>query len=99
MYNHCVSKKNVYPQWFVYIVQCSDNTFYTGLTYDINSRIKTHNSGKGAAYTRGRGPVKLIHSEKFSTHKEAAQREFIIKKLSRQQKEKMIALGNFSSLS
>jgi putative endonuclease len=83
-------KNNIHSQWFVYIVQCNDDTFYTGLTYNIDSRIKTHNSGKGAIYTHGRGPVKLIHSEKFSTHREAAQRECTIKKLTRQQKEEMI---------
>jgi len=82
--------KSTHPHWFTYILQCADKTYYTGLTYDLDHRIKVHNSGKGATYTRGRGPVKLVHSEKFTTHKEAAQKECEIKKLSRSKKEILI---------
>lgn len=82
--------KSTHPHWFTYILQCADKTYYTGLTYDLDHRIKVHNSGKGATYTRGRGPVKLVHSEKFATHKEAAQKECEIKKLSRSKKEILI---------
>ena len=84
-----MSEKNVHPIWFVYIVECRDHTYYTGISYDIDHRLKMHNAGKGAAYTRGRRPVKLIYSEKFSTYKKAAGREFAIKKLTRKQKEKL----------
>ena len=78
-----------HPYWFTYIVQCADNTYYTGLTYDLDHRIKTHNAGKGAVYTRGRRPVKLIYFEKFNSYTEAARREHLIKKLTSKQKEKL----------
>jgi putative endonuclease len=81
-------KTDVY--WFVYIVECSDGTYYTGISNDVKNRIEKHNTGKGAAYTRGRGPVKLIYSEKLSTRSEASIRESIIKKLSKLQKVKLI---------
>jgi len=77
--------------WHTYIVRCKDDTLYTGISNDLEERIKKHNLGKGAAYTRGRRPVELICSERFATHKEAAQRECAIKKLTRQQKENLIA--------
>lgn len=83
------STPSKHPYWFTYILQCVDHTYYTGLTYDLDHRIKVHNAGKGAAYTRGRKPVKLVYSEEFTNYKEAAQREFAIKKLTRQQKEKL----------
>lgn len=83
-------KQDNHPNWWVYIVQCNDDTYYTGITPNIDLRIQTHNAGKGAAYTRGRGPVKLTYCEKFSTRSEASIREFAIKKLTRQQKEKLI---------
>ena len=81
---------NSHPYWWTYIVECKDGTYYTGLTYDLDNRLKTHNSGKGATYTRGRRPVTLIYSEKFSTHKEAVQRECFIKKLRRQDKKILV---------
>jgi len=75
---------------FVYILKCKDNTFYTGYTKNIKERVKVHNSGKGAKYTRSRLPVKLIYSESFKTIKEAYKRELAIKKLSRESKKKLI---------
>ena len=77
--------------WFTYIILSKDNTYYTGITNDLEKRLKAHNSGKGAAYTRGRRPVELIHFEEFPSHSEAAQRECAIKKLSRTEKEKLIS--------
>lgn len=71
---------------YTYILRCSDDTLYTGWTNDLSKRLKTHNAGKGARYTRGRLPVKLIYYETFATKKEAMQREAQIKKLSRKQK-------------
>lgn len=85
-------KLDTHPHWFVYIVECRDQTYYTGITPNIEQRIKTHNSGKGAAYTRGRRPVELIYSEKFLTRSEASIRECAIKKLTRAQKEKLIKI-------
>lgn len=71
---------------YTYILKCSDNTLYTGWTNDLAKRIKTHNAGKGARYTRGRLPVKLLYYEIFPTKQEAQRREIQIKKLSRQEK-------------
>lgn len=76
--------------WFVYIVICSDNTLYCGITNDIEKRINTHNSGKGAKYTKKRLPVKLIYSKKFPDKSAAAKEEYRIKHLSREEKLKLI---------
>lgn len=78
---------------YVYIVQCRDGTFYTGWTKDMDKRVLEHNQGKGAKYTRGRSPVVLKYYEAFATREEALKREHFIKKLSRQQKEKLIQMG------
>ncbi|AFS79419.1 GIY-YIG domain protein [Gottschalkia acidurici 9a] len=64
---------------YVYIVECKDGTLYTGWTTDLKRRISEHNSGKGAKYTRARGPVKLKYFEKFDTKQEAMKREYQIK--------------------
>ncbi len=78
---------------YVYILSCGDGTFYTGWTTDLEKRVKVHNQGKGAKYTRSRLPVKLLYSEEYSEKGEALRREAAIKKLTRRQKEKLIA-GN-----
>ena len=73
--------------WYVYMVQCSDGTLYTGITNDLEKRIATHNSGKdGAKYTRGRRPVKLVYAERAGTKSAAAGLEHRIKRLKRAQK-------------
>ncbi len=77
--------------WYVYIVRCADNTFYTGCTTDVEKRILTHNTGKGAKYTRARLPVQLVFIEPSTTHSEALKREFAIKALSRLQKKELIS--------
>ncbi len=74
------------PDYYTYILKCSDDTLYTGWTNDLNKRLQTHNNGKGARYTRARLPVMLIYFEKFQTKKDAMKREIAIKKLSRKQK-------------
>ncbi len=71
---------------FVYILSCADGTLYTGYTVDLARRIAAHNAGRGAKYTRGRLPVRLVFSEKFRTPNEAMRREAQIKKLSRAEK-------------
>ncbi len=76
---------------FTYIVKCADGSFYTGWTTDLDRRIETHNSGKGAKYTRPRLPVVLVYYEAFDTKEEAMRREAAIKKLSRQRKEELVA--------
>jgi putative endonuclease len=77
--------------YYTYILKCSDNTLYTGYTNDLDKRINTHNSGKGAKYTRGRIPVKLVYMEEFQDKLDAQKRERTIKKLSRLNKLKLIA--------
>lgn len=73
--------------YFVYILECSDSTFYTGITTNLDRRIKEHNTSKvGAKYTKARRPVKLIYSKEFINRSEASIEESRIKKLSRIEK-------------
>ena len=73
--------------YFVYILECSDYTFYTGITTNLDRRVKEHNSSKlGAKYTKARRPVKLIYSKEFNNRSEASIEESRIKKLSRLEK-------------
>lgn len=76
--------------WFTYILICSDNTLYTGITNNLNKRIVKHNNGKGAKYTKGRTPVKLVYSETNKNKSSASKREAQIKSLSRQEKLELI---------
>ena len=71
---------------FVYILQCADNSFYTGWTVDLAARISAHNKGAGAKYTRGRTPVQLVYSETLPDKSTALRREIEIKKLTRSEK-------------
>ena len=77
---------------FVYIVVCKNEELYTGYTIDIDKRVETHNSGKGAKYTKTRLPVKLVYSEQFENKSEALKREYKIKSLSRIEKLKLIEI-------
>lgn len=72
--------------WCVYILRCADNTLYTGITDDLDHRIKMHNEGRGAKYTRGRGPVTVVYQETFESRSAASKREYEIKQLTRTQK-------------
>jgi len=74
-------------EWYVYIVQCSDKSLYTGITVDVDRRVLEHNtSNKGAKYTRPRRPVQLVYSEIHEDRSSASKRESAIKKLSRAEK-------------
>ncbi|CAB1254168.1 GIY-YIG nuclease family protein [Clostridium sp. MT-14] len=75
---------------YVYILKCRDGTFYTGYTNNLKKRLKAHNSKKGAKYTKGRTPVKLVYFEEFILKKEALHREYSIKKMKREEKLKLI---------
>lgn len=77
--------------WYVYIVECKDGSFYTGISTNVEQRIKDHDCGKGAKYTRGRGPVQLVYQCGFNDRAEASKEECRIKKLARQGKVKLIA--------
>ncbi|MEW4061255.1 GIY-YIG nuclease family protein [Bacillus siamensis] len=75
---------------FFYVLLCNDNSLYAGYTNDLQKRLKTHNEGKGAKYTRARRPVSLYHAESFDTKREAMQAEYCFKQLSRKKKEQYI---------
>lgn len=78
------------PYW-VYILRCRDGTLYTGMAKDVARRLDAHNRGKGAKYTRGRGPVEVVYQERCSSKSAALRRESAIKKLSRAEKLALIA--------
>lgn len=75
---------------FVYVLECSDGTFYTGYTTDVERRLAEHESGEGARYTRGRTPVELCHVEAFDSRSAAMSREYEIKQLSRDRKAEIL---------
>lgn len=80
--------------WKIYILRCGDGTLYTGMTDDLERRLEAHRSGKGAKYTRGRGPLEMVYHEVFSTKAEAMSREWHIKRMTRQEKLKLIENAN-----
>ena len=75
---------------YTYIVKCSDGSLYTGWTNNLEKRIKDHNAGRGAKYTKARRPVVFVYKEEFPTKQEAMKREWEIKRLSRKEKLSMI---------
>lgn len=76
--------------WITYIVECSDESLYTGITNNLDKRIEKHNSGKGAKYTRNRLPVKLVYFIGDMSKSDAAKLEYKIKKMSREDKIRLI---------
>ncbi|MDD5108654.1 MAG: GIY-YIG nuclease family protein [Candidatus Omnitrophica bacterium] len=79
-------------KFWVYILECSDGTYYTGYSSDIGKRIELHNKGRGAKYIRGRGPVKLVWSRKYSYFRKAFLEEKRIQSLTRAQKEELVGI-------
>lgn len=77
-------------KYYIYLARCSDGSLYTGYTNDLKQREHKHNLGLGAAYTRSRGPVKIVYFEKFKTKIQAMRRERAIKSLKKAQKEDLI---------
>ena len=75
---------------YTYILRCADDTLYTGWTNDLEKRIKMHNEGRGAKYTKSRRPVELVYYETFDTKEEAQSREWHIKQLTKKEKLKLI---------
>lgn len=75
---------------FTYMLECKDGTYYTGWTNNLNKRLKNHNDGKGAKYTKARLPVSLIYYEEFQTKEEAMRREYVIKHMTRSEKSKLV---------
>ncbi|MBR5126240.1 MAG: GIY-YIG nuclease family protein [Oscillospiraceae bacterium] len=76
--------------WYLYILRCGDGSLYTGITTDVEKRLETHRSGKGAKYTRGRLPLELVYQETCGSHSDALKRELAVKKYSRAEKQKLI---------
>ena len=76
--------------WKLYILRCRDNSLYTGITTDVERRLEAHRCGKGAKYTRGRGPLELVYWEECGNHSQALKRELEIKAMKREEKEKLI---------
>ena len=80
-------------KWYLYILKCGDGTLYTGIATDVQKRLEMHRSGKGAKYTRGRGPLELVYSEECENHSQALKRECEVKKLTKEQKQQLILTG------
>ncbi len=85
--------------WFLYILECNDGSFYTGITKDIDRRLKAHKDGRGASYTRMHRPVEFIYQEKLFSRTQALVREFAVKALTRKQKEKLVNAEFFDRIS
>ncbi len=77
-------------EWTLYILQCGDGTLYTGITDDLPRRLKAHADGKGAKYTRGRGPLTLRYQETLPNKSAALKRELVVKRLRRSEKLAML---------
>lgn len=76
--------------WKLYILRCGDGSLYTGITTDLEKRLEAHRIGRGAKYTRGRGPLELVYQEECGDHSAALKRELEIKALPREQKERLV---------
>jgi putative endonuclease len=75
--------------WFVYLARCADGTLYTGITVDVAQRIAMHDAGRGAKYTRGRGPLELCATRRCRSKGDALKLELAIKRLGRSDKERL----------
>ena len=80
--------------WFAYILRCADDSLYAGTAKDVAARLAAHNAGRGARYTRGRGPMVLVYSEACGSRGDALKREAAIKRLTRADKDALIAGGS-----
>ena len=77
--------------WIVYMLECTDGTLYTGITNNLGQRMAAHAAGKGARYTKGRGPFRLVYREVYQSRAEASRRETAIKLLCRAKKRQLFA--------
>ena len=77
--------------WVVYILKCGDNSLYTGITNNLEIRLLAHEEGRGAKYTKGRGPFKVVYQQDFSSRSKATVKEMEIKKLSLEEKRQLIS--------
>ncbi len=77
-------------KWYLYILRCGDGTLYTGITDDVERRLAAHRAGKGAKYTRGRGPLELVYQEELEDKSHALRRELEVKAMKRSEKLSLI---------
>lgn len=80
--------------WYLYILRCGDGSLYTGITTDVEKRLEAHRQGRGAKYTRGRGPLALCYRECCGSHSQALRREAAVKALSREKKLQLMGLSS-----
>lgn len=85
-------------QWVLYMLECGDGSLYTGITDDLNRRLAAHSAGKGAKYTRGRGPLTVRYLEHCESHSAALRREIQVKRLTRSQKLKLCASDSVKTM-
>jgi putative endonuclease len=85
--------------WFVYLARCADGTLYCGVAKDVAARLAQHDAGKGARYTRGRGPLALLAKRRCASHGEALRLELAVKALTRDEKERLTNTRRFRALS
>ncbi len=85
-----LKSQDVTSSWFVYILLCGDNSLYTGITNDVLKRLDKHQKGKGAKYTRGRGPLELVYVKEMVNKSSALKEEYRIKQLSKKKKLELI---------
>jgi len=90
-FDPCPRRRPSCSRWLVYLLRCSDGSLYTGITNDLPKRLKAHAAGKASRYTRSRLPVTLVYSEPHRSKSAALRREAAIKKLSRPQKDRLVA--------
>ena len=83
--------------WLVYILECADKSFYTGITTNLENRLQKHKEGKGAKYMKGRSPFTLIYTEKYNNRSEASKREIEINSLTKREKVSLIKRNNCTS--
>lgn len=89
--------KKVMVSNYTYILECKDGTYYTGWTNNLEKRLKDHNAGKGAKYTKARLPVDLVYYEEYQTKEEAMRREYAIKRMTRNEKSNLISRGSLDA--
>ena len=85
-------RKQPREAWYLYILRCIDGSFYTGITKDLDNRLKKHNDGKASRYTRTRRPVELLYQERCRTRTQALVRECEVKAFPRKKKEELVAV-------
>ena len=81
--------------WILYIIQCNDNSLYIGITNNLKKRIEAHSNGRGAKYTRGKGPFQILYTESYMSRSSASKREYVLKQLTLNEKLSLIRNYNY----